>query len=156
MNSPTRYGVGTGNPPDPEAMNQPAAEQVDHPIDPKWGHIPRDNFGYQSDQERLATRGMEDWELITKIPESQRRVPYWFIGVVVIVLLVGIGLGFPFWGQRKGVHVQWFNWGFIMAIGYVALAATFVYFMTNLAGPQRAERDDADDGQDRNHGNPQR
>ncbi len=155
MTTPTQHGAGTGKQTDPDGINQPAAEQVDHPIDPKWGHIPGDHFGYQSDQERLATRGMEDWELITQIPESQRRVPYWFIGVVVIVLLIGIGLGFPFWGQRKGAHVQWFNWGFVMAIGYVALAATFVYFMTNIAGPQRAKRDDSDNGQDPKHDNPQ-
>jgi hypothetical protein len=114
------------------------------PVEAQWGANPADHFGYASDEERLARRGMEDWELVTKIPESQRRVPYWFIAVVVIVLLVAVGLGFPFWGQRPGVKVEWFNWGFVAAIVYVAVAGTFVYFMTNLYGSERAGRLDDD------------
>jgi hypothetical protein len=114
------------------------------PVRAQWGSNPADHFGYASDEERLARRGMEDWELVTKIPESQRRVPYWFIAVVVIVLLVAVGLGFPFWGQRPGVKVEWFNWGFVAAIVYVAVAGTFVYFMTNLYGSERAGRLDSD------------
>jgi len=92
---------------------------------------------------------MEDWELVTKIPASQRRVPYWFIAVVVVVLLIAVGLGFPFWGQRPGVKVEWFNWGFVAAIVYVAIAATFVYFMTNLYGSERAGRLDTDPEKDK-------
>ena len=117
---------------------------VSTPVHADWGRNPDDHFGYASDEERLARRGMEDWELVTRIPESQRRVPYWFIAVVVIVLLVAIGLGFPFWGQRPGVKVEWFNWGFVAAIFYVAGAGTFVYFMTNLYGSERAGRLDSD------------
>jgi hypothetical protein len=113
-------------------------------VDPRWGTNPEDNFGYRSDAERLSRRGMEDWELVTKIPASQRRIPYWFIAVVLIVLLVAVGLGFPFWGQRPGVTVAWFNWGFIAAIVYVAIAAAFVYYMTNLYGSERAGRLDSD------------
>jgi len=116
----------------------------DTPVHSTWGETPADHFGYASDQERLARRGMEDWELVTKIPESQRRVPYWFIAVVVIVLLIAVGLGFPFWGQRPGVKVAWFNWGFVAAIVYVAIAGAFVYFMTNLYGSERAGRLDSD------------
>lgn len=114
------------------------------PVQPEWGRNPEDHFGYTSDAERLAKRGMEDWELVAKIPNSQRRVPYWFIAVVVVVLLIAVGLGFPFWGQRPGVKVEWFNWGFVAAIVYVAIAATFVYFMTNLYGSDRAGRLDND------------
>ncbi len=110
----------------------------------KWGQTPDDHFGYTSDKERLAKRGMEDWELVEKIPASQRRVPYWFIAVVVIVLLVAIGLGFPFWGQRPGVKVEWFNWGFVAAIFYIVIAGTFVYFMVNLYGSESAGRLDSD------------
>jgi TRAP-type uncharacterized transport system fused permease subunit len=64
--------------------------------------------------------------------------------VVLIVLLVAVGLGFPFWGQRPGVKVEWFNWGFVAAIFYVAIAAYFVYYMTNLYGSERAGRLDSD------------
>jgi len=116
----------------------------DTPVQPQWGSNPADHFGYASDEERLARRGMEDWELVTKIPASQRRVPYWFLAVVVIVLLVAVGLGFPFWGQRPGAKVEWFNWGFVAAIFYVAGAGAFVYFMTNLYGSERAGRLDSD------------
>jgi len=119
------------------------------PVKTEWGHNPEDHFGYASDAERLAKRGMEDWELVTKIPASQRRVPYWFIAVVVVVLLIAVGLGFPFWGQRPGVKVEWFNWGFVAAIVYVAIAATFVYFMTNLYGSERAGRLDTDPEKDK-------
>lgn len=114
------------------------------PIEPRWGQAPKDHFGYASDAERLAKRGMEDWELVTQIPVSQRRIPYWFIAVVVIVLLVAVGLGFPFWGQRPGVKVQWFNWGFVAAIFYVGIAAWFVYYMTTLYGSDRGGRLDSD------------
>jgi hypothetical protein len=114
------------------------------PVQSQWGDAPADHFGYATDTERLARRGMEDWELVTKIPESQRRIPYWFIAVVVIVLLVAVGLGFPFWGQRPGVKVEWFNWGFVAAIFYVAGAGAFVYYMTNLYGSERAGRLDSD------------
>lgn len=110
----------------------------------EWGKAPDDHFGYATDKERLAKRGMEDWELVEKIPVSQRRVPYWFIAVVVIVLLVAVGLGFPFWGQRPGVKVQWFNWGFVAAIFYVAIAGAFVYFMVNLYGSESGGRLDND------------
>jgi len=121
-----------------------ASEPGDKAVETQWGSNPSDHFGYASDEERLARRGMEDWELVTKIPASQRRVPYWFIAVVVIVLLVAVGLGFPFWGQRPGAKVEWFNWGFVAAIFYVAGAGTFVYFMTNLYGSERAGRLDSD------------
>jgi len=127
-----------GLPPEREPAKRPSAVQA------QWGQTPSDHFGYASEAERLAKRGMEDWELVQKIPASQRRVPYWFIAVVVIVLLVAVGLGFPFWGQRPGVKVEWFNWGFVAAIIYVAIAATFVYYMTNLYGSDRAGRLDDD------------
>jgi hypothetical protein len=144
MNEPTSA-------PRPVARTEPAAPSTgyDHlglpeAVESRWGETPRDHFGYGSDAERLARRGMEDWELVQKIPASQRRVPYWFIAVVVIVLLVAVGLGFPFWGQRPGVKVQWFNWGFVAAIFYVAGAGAFVYYMTNLYGSERAGRLDDD------------
>ncbi len=85
-------------------------EQTLTPIKSQWGQHSDDHLGYASDEERLAKRGMEDWELVDKIPESQRGVPVWFIAVVVVVLLVAIGLSFPFWGDRPGFERSWFNW----------------------------------------------
>ena len=48
----------------------------------QWGEIPEDKFGYSSDEERRNKRGLEDWEMVEKIPQSQKGVPKWFIGVI--------------------------------------------------------------------------
>jgi hypothetical protein len=114
----------------------------------QWGELRKDNFGYASDEERLEKRGMEDWELVEKIPESQLKVPYWFWAVVVIVLLVGVGLSFPFWGLRPGVVVKWTDWvkdpGFLGSLVYIALAGAFVWYMVNMYGSTAAGRLDSD------------
>lgn len=114
----------------------------------KWGEPRKDNFGYTSDQERLEKRGLEDWELVEKIPDSQKKVPYWFMAVVVIVLLVGVGLSFPFWGLRPGVVVNWVDWvkdpGFLGSLVYIAVAAAFVHYMVNMYGSKVGGRLDSD------------
>ena len=105
------------------------------PVKSEWGQAPDDNFGYATDEERLRKRGMEDWELTEYIPKSQKRVPYWFVAVVAAVLLVALGLSFPFWGNRPGVERHWLDWGYAVAIVYVAVGIGFVYFMVNHEGP---------------------
>jgi hypothetical protein len=127
-------------------MNEDAQQKAPPltPVESHWGEKPSDHFGYASDEERLAKRGMEDWELTEKIPDSQRRVPYWFMAVVVAVLLVGVGLSFPFWGQRPGVKVEWLNWGFFGSLIYITVAAIFVYYMVNLYGSKEGGRLDSD------------
>jgi len=112
--------------------------------DSKWGELPEDNFGYASDEERRAKRGLEDWELVEKIPESQQPVPRWFIGIIVAVMLVAVGLSFPFWGDRPGYEREWINWGFGAALLYTAVFGTFVYFMVNFYGSKVAGRLDTD------------
>lgn len=118
----------------------------------KWGEVKQDNFGYASDAERLEKRGMEDWELVEKIPESQQNVPYWFMAVVVIVLMVGVGLSFPFWGLRPGVVVKWSDWvtdpGFLGSIVYISVAAVFVWYMVHMYGSNAAGRLDSDKARD--------
>ena len=101
----------------------------------KWGQVPDDNFGYSSDEERRAKRGLEDWELLESVPRSQKGVPIWFVAVIVAVLLVAIGLSFPFWGDRPGYEREWINWGFGAAILYLAVFGAFVYFMVNKYSP---------------------
>ncbi len=101
----------------------------------KWGQVPDDNFGYASDEERRAKRGLEDWELLESVPRSQKGVPKWFVAVIVAVLLVAIGLSFPFWGDRPGYEREWINWGFGAAILYLAVFGAFVYFMVNKYSP---------------------
>jgi len=114
--------------------------------DEKWGQVPEDNFGYSSDEERRAKRGLEDWELLESVPRSQKGVPKWFIAVIVAVLLVAIGLSFPFWGNRPGYERDWINWGFGAAILYLAVFGTFVYFMVNKYSPSV---DGLESGEDR-------
>lgn len=118
-----------------------------------WGKQDKDNFGYASEEERLEKRGMEDWELVEKLQDAQPTTPYWFMAVVVIVLLVGVGLSFPFWGLRPGVTVSWVDWikdpGFLGAIVYVLVGGLFVRYMTNLYGSSAGDRSDSDmKGQD--------
>jgi len=112
--------------------------------DNQWGRQSSDHFGYASESERLGKRGLEDWELVDKIPESQRGVPVWFLAVIVVVLLVAIGLSFPFWGDRPGYEREWWNWGFVAALIYFAVGAVFIYFMVNLYGSHVAGRLDSD------------
>lgn len=109
-----------------------------------WGEQAEDHFGYASDEERMAKRGLEDWELVEKIPESQKGIPYWFLGVIVTVLLVAVGLSFPFWGNRPGVEREWFDWGFVAALFYIAVAGVLVYFMVQLYGSSEGGRLDSD------------
>lgn len=110
----------------------------------KWGELPEDNFGYASDEERRAKRGLEDWEMIDAIPDAQQPVPRWFIAIIVAVLLVAVGLSFPFWGDRPGYEREWINWGFGAAILYLVVFGTFVYFMVNFYGSKVAGRLDND------------
>lgn len=130
--------------------NQPHLSEVKS----DWGKQDKDNFGYSSDEERLEKRGMEDWEMVEKLEETQPTTPYWFIAVVVIVLLVGVGLSFPFWGLRPGVKVNWVNWvtdpGFLGAIVYVTIGGLFVRYMTNLYGASTGSADAEKQGQDEN------
>ncbi len=121
----------------------------------EWGKIPEDHFGYASEEERLNRRGMEDWELVEKIPESQKHMPKWFIVVVLMVLLMAFGLTMPFWGDRPDAPRPWFTWGHVAAVVYFGIAAGFIYFMVNLYGsehggrldndPEREEEDELDD-----------
>ncbi len=113
-------------------------------VESNWGEEPAHHFGYASDEERRAKRGLEDWELVETIPESQKKIPYWFVAIIITVLLVAIGLSFPFWGQRPGQHVAWFNWGFILALFYIAAASALVYFMVQLYGSASGGRLDSD------------
>jgi len=133
---------------DKNEMNEPESKPKLSEINSEWGHEAEDHFGYASDEERRAKRGLEDWELVTKMPESQRGVPKWFIAIILVVLLVAIGLSFPFWGDRPGYERAWFDWGFAGAIVYVAVMSVFVYFMVNLYGSRAGGRFDSDNGED--------
>jgi hypothetical protein len=123
-----------------EEQNKPALGTAE----PHWGEADTQHFGYESEEERKTKRGLEDWELVEKIPESQRPVPYWFFAIIGVVLLVAIGLSFPFWGRRPGDTRPWLDWGFLIALVYIAAAGSFVWFMVRMYGSVRAGRLDSD------------
>ncbi|MGD8641327.1 MAG: hypothetical protein PVG89_11915 [Gammaproteobacteria bacterium] len=118
--------------------------ELDEVRDKKWGEIPEDNFGYASDEERRNKRGLEDWEMVEKVPQSQKGVPKWFIAVIVAVVLVAIGLSFPFWGDRPGYEREWINWGFGAALLYLLVFGGFVYLMVNKYSSSVDGTDDMD------------
>ncbi len=125
------------------ARNAGTVKEQLKPTEVQWGEESKDHFGYASDEERLTKRGLEDWELLEKVPESQHNIPKWFIAVIVVVLLVAIGLSFPFWGDRPGYEREWINWGFGAAIVYVTVGSIFVYYMVRLFSvPPRKSSDD--------------
>ncbi len=113
-------------------------------VQSQWGKADAGHFGYESDEDRKAKRGLEDWELVEKIPESQKPVPYWFYAVALVVLLVGIGLSFPFWGRRPGDDRPWLDWGYLVALVYIVGAGSFVWYMVRMYGSSRAGRLDSD------------
>ena len=113
-------------------------------VQSQWGETDAEHFGYESEEERKSKRGLEDWELVERIPESQKPVPYWFFAVVAVVLLVGIGLSFPFWGLRPGDHRPWLDWGYLVALVYIAVAGSFVWYMVRMYGSSSAGRLDTD------------
>ena len=125
---------------DPKDKSTPVLGSVQS----QWGEADAEHFGYESDEDRKTKRGLEDWELVERIPESQRPVPYWFFAVVVVVLLVGIGLSFPFWGLRPGDHRAWLDWGYLVALVYIGVAGSFVWYMVRMYGSSRAGRLDSD------------
>ncbi len=127
-----------------DERSKPLSKEKLTVIDSKWGNTPGDHFGYASTEERLAKRGMEDWEMLESIPVSQRGIPKWFIGVILMVLLVAIGLSFPFWGLRSGDERPWLDWGFAIAIIYLIAGSAFVWYMVNLYGSDRGGRLDLD------------
>ncbi len=113
-------------------------------IDSRWGENPADHFGYASDEERRATRGMEDWELLESIPESQKPIPKWFFGVIITVLLLSVGLSFPYWGDRVGYERDWLDWGYAVAFAYLTVGSIFVYYMVKMYGSKLGGRLDQD------------
>jgi len=118
----------------------------------RWGEEMDGHFGYASDEERLAKRGMEDWELVEKIPASQKGIPYWFGAIVVAVLLIAVGLSFPFWGNRPGYEREWINWGFVAALFYIGAASALVYFMVQLYGTSDGGKLDSDKDNEKSDG----
>lgn len=125
-------------------------EHTEKPVESHWGEESGDHFGYASDEERRQKRGLEDWELVDKIPDSQNRIPKWFFGVIVAVAFVAVSLSFPFFGLRKDMLFNWSGWGIgvIAAIVYLSVMGVFVAFMVRLYGSRLGGRLDSDKEKD--------
>lgn len=125
-------------------------EHTEQPVESHWGKESEDHFGYADDEERRRKRGLEDWELVDKIPDSQGKVPKWFYGVIVAVAFVAVSLSFPFFGLRKSMLFNWGGWGagVIAAIVYLSVGGVFVAFMVRLYGSKLGGRLDSDKEKD--------
>jgi len=124
-------------------MNDEKIDGSDAPVGAvkkEWGKLPDDHFGYANDEERIAKRGLEDWELVEDIPKGQKRIPRWFYAVIAVVLLVAFTLTLPFWGDRPENPRPWFTWGHFYAVIYFIIGAFFINFMVNQFAP--AEEDE--------------
>lgn len=54
--------------------------------DHQWGEQPDDNYGYATEEERRARRGLEDWELLEGMSSSQPGLFSWLRTVVGSVI----------------------------------------------------------------------
>ena len=100
--------------------------------EPGWGEKSSDNFGYADDEERKDKRGLEDWEMVSSMEESQVGIPYWFIAIFFVLLIVAIGLTFPFWGNRPGYERPWFDWGIPAGVAWVVVMSFIIYYFVDL------------------------
>lgn len=98
----------------------------------KWGEEASDNFGYENKQERLDKRGLEDWEMVQTMNESTVSIPYWFIAIFFVLLIVAVGLTFPFWGNRPGYERDWFDWGIPAGVLWVVVMSFVIYYIVDL------------------------
>ncbi len=106
------------------------------PLEPvgevKWGEERQDHMGYASEADRIERRGLEDWEMVEKMSEtSDHRIPYWFIALFFILLLVATGLTFPFWGVRPGFERPWFDWGIVAGVVWGVSMAGLIYYLVD-------------------------
>ncbi len=100
--------------------------------EPAWGQTSDSNFGYEDDEERKEKRGLEDWEMLSSMAESKVGIPYWFIAIFFVLLIVAIGLTFPFWGNRPGYERPWFDWGIPMGVAWVVVMSFIIYYFVDL------------------------
>ncbi|HHM04613.1 MAG TPA: hypothetical protein ENJ19_02575 [Gammaproteobacteria bacterium] len=102
------------------------------PVDPKWGETAPDHLGYASEEERIRKRGLEDWEMVERMDQtSDHKIPYWFIGLFLVLLLVATGLTFPFWGVRPGYERPWFDWGIVAGATWVVVMGALIYYIVD-------------------------
>lgn len=116
-------------------------EPLDAVEESGWGEKPADNYGYADEQERHDKRGLEDWEMVEMMNESRVSIPYWFIAIFFVLLLVAIGLTFPFWGNRPGYERPWFDWGIPAGAAWVIIMSFIIYYFVDLRHKLRERKE---------------
>lgn len=101
-------------------------------VEKGWGEKPEDNYGYTDEKERHDKRGLEDWEMVEMMNQSRVSIPYWFIAIFFVLLIVAIGLTFPFWGNRPGYERPWFDWGIPAGAAWVIVMSFVIYYFVDL------------------------
>ena len=124
--------------------NQDRTPNVPATNDVKWGEERDDHFGYETEEERISKRGLEDWELVEHMEESgDHRVPYWFIGLFFVLLFIAIGLTFPFWGVRAGYERPWFDWGIVAGSAWVLFISVVIYYFVDYRHQRKEQKERA-------------
>jgi len=95
-----------------------------------WGES--STFGYKTDEERKDKRGLEDWEMVTSMEQSTVGIPFWFVAIFVVLLIVAVGLTFPFWGSRPGYERPWFDWGIPAGVAWVVFMSAIIYYFVEM------------------------
>ena len=60
-------------------------------VENQWGANPENNFGYASEDERRANRGLEDWEMLDAMSRPQPGVFAW-LHTVVGAVMAGVAI----------------------------------------------------------------
>jgi len=108
-----------------------------------WGEKPEGNYGYKDEQERHDKRGLEDWEMVQTMNKTEASIPYWFIAIFIVLLLVAIGLTFPFWGNRPGYERPWFDWGIPAGAAWVIVMSFGIYYFVDLRHVIKKKKEEA-------------
>lgn len=118
------------------------SEVVQGQAETAWGKESDNNFGYDSKEERLEKRGLEDWEMLESMENNDVSIPYWFIAIFVVLLLVAVGLTFPFWGNRPGYERDWFDWGIPAGVAWVVIMSFLIYYFVDLRHVLKKKKDE--------------
>ena len=87
---------------EPEPKNKTNPSELNS-VEHNWGAHPEDNFGYATEEERRANRGLEDWELLDKMSESQPLMPW--LRKVLIGTVIGVAIFLTFaYGLNYFMH----------------------------------------------------
>ncbi|MDH5256380.1 MAG: hypothetical protein OEX07_00165 [Gammaproteobacteria bacterium] len=127
----------------------PENKRVKHKKNPggideaQWGES--SNFGYKTDEERKDKRGLEDWEMVSSMEQSTVGIPFWFVAIFIVLLIVAVGLTFPFWGNRPGYERPWFDWGIPAGVAWVVCMSFVIYYFVEMVPAKRQKQAQAEE-----------